>query len=266
MAGDQAIEGFAGERVFNGRVPVKYVLEKADRPEAPLVVVFSGARKRGEAPRYNWYRLLQGCDCHRLYLLDVVGAGDPEGPAWYLGPARGTEVPESVAELLRAAAREVGVPRERVVTAGSSMGGWAAIYYGALVGVGHVVAGEPQIRLGDYLSGPAFHEIAEHLAGGSGPEDQEFLNRLVFDAVCAAAPVPEIHLCCGAESPYREAHIAPLVELLDQLGASWELELIEGQDHGTIRKWFALFLVERLKRLGVNVPEGARQEPTASSA
>ena len=101
------------------------------------------------------------------------------------------------------------------------MGGWAALYCGARVGAGHAIAGEPQTRLGSYLCGPAFHLIAEHVAGGSSPEDSRFLDAILFDALRAAPSPPHVHLYCGRESPYYEGHVAPLLAVLNELGAAW---------------------------------------------
>ena len=165
-------------------------------------------------------------------MLDDQGLpGPPPGPSWWLGRHQGPDVAGSVCELIERTAAELGVRRTRIVTIGSSMGGWAALYFGARVGAGHAIAGEPQTRLGDYLCGPAFHQIAEHIVGGSSPEHRRQLDAILFDAVRSAPSLPHVHLYCGRASSFYEGHVAPLVAVLDEVGASWDLELGDFSAH-----------------------------------
>ncbi len=240
---------FPSGHVFAAAAPIRYVLERAPERAQMLVVVFSGAPPAGRPPRYHYYRVLEDSGLDRLYVLDDAGAGDPPSPSWYLGPGHGRAVSDSISELVRTTAAELGYERSRVVTAGSSMGGWAALYYGARVGVGHVVAGEPQTLLGNYLCGPAFHAIAEHITGGSSGAERAFLNSLVFDALGSAAHPPAVHVMCGRASPYRENHVLPLSRFLDDHGIDWDLELFEGADHETIAAEFPSFMVRTLDRI-----------------
>jgi hypothetical protein len=144
---------------------------------------------------------------------------------------------------------ELGVNRGNVIMVGSSMGGWAALYFGARVGAGDAIVGEPQTLLGSYLCGPAFHTLAEHIAGGSSPEDSDFLDAVLFDAFRASASPPHIHLLCGQESPYNERHVQPLVALLEDLDIGYELSLGENSEHNDIAIQFPPYLRRRLAEL-----------------
>jgi pimeloyl-ACP methyl ester carboxylesterase len=235
-------EAFPGERVFSGAAPIRYLLHPATQRPDTLVVAFAGAHQPGEAAHYHWHRVLAGLPCHRMFLLDDHGCPSPEpGPSWYLG-AKGSGVAGAVHALIQRTAAELGVEPERTLTAGTSMGGWAALYFGARVGAGHVIAGEPQTRLGDYLCGPAFHPIAEHVAGGSSRRERRRLDGLLFDAVRAAPAPPHVHVCCGRESSHYERHVLPLLALLTELGAQSELELGDYSDHEGIASHFPVFL------------------------
>ena len=239
--------GFAGERVFAGRADVRYVLQPAPGASDRLVVALSSAQAPGTPARYRWHRLLADVPCHRLFVLDDHGPGQPlPGPSWYLGPGPPFVVADAVCTLIERVGDELEVERDRTVTLGSSMGGWAALYLGARVGAGDVIAGEPQTRLGDYLCGPAFHHLAEHITGGSAAAERELLDRLLFDALRAAAAPPRVHLFCGRESPYLANHIRPLLALLEELGAEHAIELGEGFDHDDVGRPFSTYLRARL--------------------
>jgi pimeloyl-ACP methyl ester carboxylesterase len=222
------------------RADITHELHPATADSGTLVVAFASAQPQGAPPRYRWYRALSDAPCHRLFVLDDHGLpGPPPGPSWFLG-RQGSGVAGSVCDLIERTAAQLGAAR--TVTIGSSMGGWAALYFGARVGAGHVIAGEPQTRLGDYLCGPAFHPIAEHVAGGSARRERRRLDGLLFDAVRAAPAPPHVHVCCGRESSHYERHVLPLLALLTELGAQSELELGDYSDHEGIASHFPVFL------------------------
>jgi pimeloyl-ACP methyl ester carboxylesterase len=238
---------FAGERVFASTADIRYVLAPAAGPSKVLVVAFSSAQALGAPPRYRWRKQLSELPCHRLFVLDDHGPRTPvPGPSWYLGAGRSFAVVDSVCDLIERTAEEQGVKPEHTVTIGSSMGGWAALYFGTRVGAGDVIAGEPQTLLGTYLCGPAFHELAEHIVGGSSPEDRAILDGILFDALRASTSLPRVHLFCGRESPHHERHVLPLLEVLEELGGVWELELAEGFDHDDVGHPFSAYLLAQL--------------------
>jgi pimeloyl-ACP methyl ester carboxylesterase len=238
--------GFMGERVFAARADIRYVLQLATAPAEGLVVAFSSAQAAGAPPRYRWHQILSELPCHRLFVLDDHGLPGPlPGPSWYLGPHR-SDVAGSVCDLIEQIAAELEVDRARTVMIGSSMGGWAALYFAARAGGGHAIAAEPQTRLGDYLCGPAFHRIAEHVVGGSSPEHRRRLDGMLFAALRAAPSPPKVHLYCGRDSPYYERHVMPLLSVLGELGAESAVELGEFSDHGDLAGHFGAYLLRCL--------------------
>jgi hypothetical protein len=261
---DPETGGFLGERVFASRVDVKYVLQDATRAPDGLIVGFSSANAPERPPRYHWHKLLRDVRCPRLFVLDDHGPRDRlPRPSWYLGRHRRFDVPDSVCDLLDRIIEELGVPRERVVTVGSSMGGWAALYFGARVGAGHAIVAEPQTLLGRYLCGPAFQTLAEHLAGGSSLEDRDFLDSILFDALRTAASPSHVDLYCGRGSPYYEGHVQPLVEVLDEVGVAWELELAGHSEHGEVGLHFPAYLLRRV--VEVVAPHGGSAGSSATT-
>ena len=245
--------------MFASKVDVKYVLQAATERPDTLVVAFSAASPPGQPPRYRWHKLLSEFPCHRLFVLDDHGPGEPlPQPNWYLGRGPGFVAADCVCDLIDRLASELGVGRGNLVMVGSSMGGWAALYFGARIGAGHAIVGEPQTLLGSYLCGPAFHTLAEHLAGGSSSEDSDFLDAVLFDALRAAASPPQIHLLCGRDSPYNERHVKPLVALLDDLEVGYELSLSENSEHDDIKFQFPPYVRGHLAELLETYPQTER--------
>ncbi len=249
MGGDPETGDFPGERVFASSVDVKYLLHEAtERPDI-LLVVFSSAQQPGRPPRYRWHQLLADVPCHRLFILDDQGPRDPlPGPSWYLGRHGHGGFADAICELVERTIAELGVERDRVATVGSSMGGWAALYFGARLRTGLAIAGEPQTRLGRYLCSTPFEPLATHIIGGDSPEHREALNAVLFDALREGAP-SMIQLYCGDGSHHHERHVGPLVDFLDERGAPYELDLQEDVDHDDIGVHFARFLARRVEEM-----------------
>jgi hypothetical protein len=220
-----------GERVFAGaRADLRYVPHEATERPDMLAVGFSAAHTPDEPPAYHYRSVVSELPCHGLLVLDDHGPREPlPRPTWYLG--RDLDVADTVCELLEAIATELGVEPERVITFGSSKGGWAALYFGARFGAGHAVAGEPQTQLGQHLLQRENLTIARHVAGETDEEAGDRLDALVFDAFRAADPAPRVHVYSGRGSPYYQRDVVPLLHLLDELGLPWNLELGDHSDH-----------------------------------
>jgi hypothetical protein len=105
-----------------------------------LVVSFSGLKQNPEAvPGFSLRRTFMGLPIKQLYLRDL-------DRAWFLRGLRGVtrDVDETVAFLRQEAAF---VQARRVILTGYSLGGFAALLYGSLLGVDEVHAISPQTFL-----------------------------------------------------------------------------------------------------------------------
>lgn len=241
---------FPGERVFDGRAQIKYVLEGPTDDAHALVVSFSAAHAPDEPPRYNGQRILRDFDCPRLYLLDDQGPREPlPRPCWYLGTDRVFDVADSVLEVLERIAGELHLPRRRVVTCGASKGGWAALYFGARFGAGHAIAGEPGTMLGQHLCQDENASIAAHIAGDASEESCEFLDGILFEAFRGAGDPPQVHLFSG-RTAYYDRHVLPLVAFLEQEDTPCELELGDHTEHvPDLGLNYPVYLRRRLEQL-----------------
>ena len=116
-----------------------------------LLVVFSGLKQNPRAvPGFSFKKITDGLPAKKLFLRDL-------DRAWFLKGLRGVtgNVEETVA-FLRAEMAATGA--RRLVLTGYSLGGFAALLYGALLGADEVQAVSPQtfitfarrLRCGDH--------------------------------------------------------------------------------------------------------------------
>jgi hypothetical protein len=102
-----------------------------------LLVSFSGLKRNpAKLPGFSLRGTLAGVPVRKLYLRDL-------DRAWFLRGLRGlTRNVDETATFLRAEAKSIGA--RRVVLTGYSLGGFAALLYGALIGADEVHAISPQ--------------------------------------------------------------------------------------------------------------------------
>lgn len=246
---DPETGAFPGERTFPSTPPVRYLLDPGPVGARALLVGFSGAPRPNQPPRYHSHKITGGLSWHRLFLLDDQGPVERPGSSWYLGRHPGHAFRDAVDALIERTIREFDVKRSHVVTLGSSMGGWAALYFGARLSLGHAVAGEPQTRLGHYLCNSWFRDLAEHLAGGLGEPQQRRLDALLPNALEACEALPRVSLFCGRDPEYRAHHVFPLLDDLARLGGRWDLELGDNPRHEDLWTCFPDYLAGRLPPL-----------------
>lgn len=104
--------------------------------DAPVLVVFGGLNKRLGLgmPPFEFFGLLKDVECGKVYIRDL-------DQVFYQRGVRGLgdSIPAVASQL-----RELLAGRSNVSFVGNSSGGFAALMFGALVGVNRVVAFAPQ--------------------------------------------------------------------------------------------------------------------------
>lgn len=117
---------------------VGHVLDLVGSPV--LLVAFGGLQNRiAGAPPFEFLRMIGSDDVDKLFVRDL-------GQGWYQHGVRGhSEDIDSTASWLRGILHEH--PHERVVTLGTSAGGFAALLFGSLLGVDQVLAFGPQTSI-----------------------------------------------------------------------------------------------------------------------
>jgi hypothetical protein len=157
--------------------------------------------------------------------------------------------------LITRTAAERGVDRAETIFAGSSKGGFAALYHGYLYGCGHIVAGGPQVLLGTYLNRPSprsvLPPILKYLAGEVSMESEEWANGLLLSVLRGSvAPYPAVHIHVGAREPHYVDHVIPFLEWVRELGITGvETDLADYDTHQELAQRFPAYLRQRVSEV-----------------
>ncbi|MBN8193754.1 hypothetical protein JI667_16510 [Bacillus sp. NTK074B] len=232
------------EQIFQGSLPIKYVYEKGDLNQDHLIVVFSGFNvpknkaKEEIKHTYNYIRTLRNLDCHKLFILDDYG---PRG-SYYLGNKEENGVEESIEMLIATISKKNGITKKNIITAGSSKGGSAALYYGLKYGFGKIVIGAPQTKISDYVESFATETFHYMLGETPSTEERENLNSIISKQVRPNVP-SEIRLLTSENDIQYKKHIIPFVGLLEENDVHYHVEVNNDiQSHGEIAEHFPKYL------------------------
>jgi hypothetical protein len=167
-----------------------------------LLILFGGIAGGVSMPVYEFFRVTEGYPVKRLFLRDPRYS-------WYLRglPGAGDDA-ASIAAGLEDAIRQAGA--SRVVIAGASAGGFAALRFGSLLGADHVLAFSPQTFIdaprraeaGDDRWGPQIAALHTAL----GPDSPEY--DAVPPVLAASGVRCSVHV--SDDDPLDMAHAARL--------------------------------------------------------
>lgn len=266
------------EQVFEDEL--KYLF--FPRPGARrLIVVFQAINTRQS---YNYIGTLSDLNAHRLYIKDDYGSDPLTRSSYYLGPNRSLTIADKVQRLIAQIRQDWGLPARDVITAGSSKGGYAAIYHGLRAGAGDVIAGGPQIMLGSYLNTPArdsvLPPILEYLAGSVSAEAEAWANSILVDLLRSRTGWPTtVHFHVGTGEPHYERHALPFKALAQEQGLQVAWDLRSYDTHEELAAHFPVFLsgtlavlaqkkteIQNAHRTGSCVPQSARAKEQAHPA
>jgi pimeloyl-ACP methyl ester carboxylesterase len=126
-----------------------------------LLIAFGGRAGHMGIPPFEFFRVLSGFDVKKAYIRDLR-------QAWYHHGIPGVgETIEDIAERIQSLIDVSGAGR--VVLAGNSAGGYAALLFGALVQVDEIVSIAPQTHIGvSYLEVIGDRRWLEHISTANG--------------------------------------------------------------------------------------------------
>lgn len=194
---------------------IKYVFRNGGHKCDTLIVIFSGFSEMGKPPRYNYGETLRNVSMHQLYILDDTGYN--RAGSYYLGENGDWFVPNLVCELIEKVRRNCGA--KRLITAGSSKGGTAALMYGLKIGADKIIIGAPQYRIATYLSSDQHKPILESILGNAIEQGIARLNCVVEDEITMHADdagKPVIYLHYSPEEHTYHEHIKELIDALER--------------------------------------------------
>lgn len=209
-----------------------------------LIVVFQAINTR---QAYNYIGTLSGVDAHRLYIKDDYGSDPLTRSSYYLGPNRSLTIADKVQRLIAQTRRECGLSARDVITAGSSKGGYAAIYHGLKAGAGDIIAGGPQIMLGSYLRTDNLKSIRppilEYIASENTDEASSWLNTVLASVVAEhATSEATIHFHVGVKEPHYQEHAVPFFEMAARAGLTIKADLQDYSLHEDLARFFPSYL------------------------
>ncbi len=198
-----------------------------------LVVIFQAINRK---PGYNYIGTLSGLPTNRLYIKDEYGDDPSTRTSYYVGPDRSETIAVAVQKLIVEIANACDADLRRAIFCGSSKGGFAAMYHAYLAHAGYVVAGGPQVLLGNFLnssSESSVHPpILRYLAGNNSHESVIWANELLFNKIASASePYPQLYIHVGRDEPHYKNHVIPLIEYLASHGMT--IPTIDLADYGT---------------------------------
>lgn len=236
------------ERVFNKEgCDLKYLFIP-EKTSDKLMVIFSGFQPHNSKPRYNYVLKFHNIKCNKLYILDDFGVSKYLG-SYYLGKNRDFFIERSVYRLIEEIREQNNIETNNIFTLGSSKGGFAALYFAFKYGYGASVVGAPQYLLGDYLDSKNMRYITKYIAGGDSKKDADFLDSILPNTIENSSHKPQIFIHVSKNEHHYKGHVLPLLDKLNSLGHSYELDLGVYQEHSEVGQHYAPFAKRVINKL-----------------
>lgn len=185
--------------------------ELTERPGKPLVFVFSGVDTVPGRCRTSYYGFHNTLDASVVHIADNFGAFG----CYFLAISRDESINQAFHALVHKIRLELGVPLERTYFVGTSKGATTAILASLSEGGGTVIAGEPQIKLGDFVfhenwqSSPSSPALSHVISGRIDEGERDYLNTLVEKAIVRDASDyrGQIEILYGEKTGYHWRHL-----------------------------------------------------------
>lgn len=226
------------EHEFGG---VKYLY--IDKQSDTMLIVFSAFT--GERRKYNYFSKLRGINANQLYILDTWGVLGSY--YWY---ENGQSYPENkVSDLIEYIKDKYGI--KRMITAGTSKGGSASIYFGLKHNAHSIFSGACQYRVGTYLNRPEHLNILKAMMGDIDEDEAiRLLDNKIEEIVrnsknrCSI-----INLFYSTKELTYERQIAPLIKDLEELQYPYTKTVNDFPKHDDVGIYFPEYLITSLESI-----------------
>lgn len=226
--------------------PVNYLLEGVNEQGTAekLVIVFTAMGQLNDFT-YNYRASMEEFPGATLYIVDDFG----DQGSYYLASSRNLAEFRSVQSLIRKVVGDLGIDYKDVIALGSSKGGTAALLHGVTLGIGHVYAGAPQYRIGDFVRNP-HPNVLKYISGGDSEADVAWSNDIAKKLLESGVRSTQITVLVGKKDGHYRYHTVPLIDEMRMLGYSPNHLTLPGTVHsefsGVFRK-FLMTLVQQMK-------------------
>lgn len=235
--------------VFNGEngVNINYVFQEAKTPSDVLVVSFPGAGGRVPGGEWGYLVTISQFNVNSLFIRS-----DQELSQSRLTYINGKPVIENaVKALIDKCAAQVNA--SRIITAGSSIGGFDALYYGLKYGY-DVIAGSPEYMFTDSAQ-------IVYAVGKAGKSATDWLNEQIRSEIQGAGKKgfnKKVFISYGEGERFwlSEDHGRKLIKDLENANIKFVLKLYPYSNHLSLHRMFPNLLKSRL-----NFYLGLKDEP-----
>ncbi|MDD3266916.1 MAG: accessory Sec system protein Asp2 [Burkholderiales bacterium] len=173
----------------------------------------------------SYYAFSESLSANVLHIVDNFGSHGS-----YLYSFVNKEIQESVYELIKSTLSELEITLNNTFFVGTSKGGFCSIYYSLLFGGGHVIAGEPQIKLGDFLFRKNWERnedcksIIYAMSGRVNKSDQDLLNDILYNLkVNHGNYTGSVTIHYGKNTGYYNSHIKFVNDVFVSYGISTDI-------------------------------------------
>lgn len=234
------------EQVFqNGSRTIKYLYCPYKQSKS-LAVIFSAFPAEGKSAGYNMVSTFSGTHVNRLYILDAFGY--QKRGAYYLSENGDFFIPPLVSALVQ----KYREGMEQTVFLGSSKGGYAALYYGLLLGADKIIAGAPQYFIGGYLiEKPEHIPNMDAIAGNHSPDAVQQYNKILPELINTKQSNnnQEIIIHYSPAEPTYEKHIVHLIRDLSAKGFCVFEDTAEYENHSDVSRFFPKLCLEHINKM-----------------
>ena len=233
----------AAHRTY-GSNQIKYIFQR-NRSSDILLVVFSGFPAKDEPARFNYVRTLLSLKVNKLFVLDDFGYQN-RGSYYLAGRSHNVKLQDEIRALI-----ELCRGKKRLVTAGSSKGGTAALLYGLCCDADAIIVGAPQYYIGNYLSRDDHVEILKSICGDATQQSIDYLNRILSDHIKEARnKKTKIYIHCSPLEHTYIDHVQDLIKYLLECGFDVEKNLDSRYtQHDLVGHYFSRYLFDTLERI-----------------
>ena len=224
------------EHVFRDEVRYMYVDKKTDA----LLIVFSAFT--GEKRLYNYFSQFSKLSISQLYILDTWA--EKGSYYWF---ENGENRPEMlVSDLISSLCHNHGI--KNIVTAGTSKGGSAAIYFGLKHDATDIFSGACQYRIGTYLYREKHRDIFFSMMGNQDIDNSiNRLNEKIENMIIEKQKEHGlIHLFYSRCELTYERQIVPLINDLKKYKYQFEEEICDFPKHDDVGLFFPSYLIHEL--------------------